>query len=312
MNKTVIIGIDLGGTNCRGALVNRNGQVCAQNSIQTNAAEDLPVFLQRLTGLCRDLRSRTVEKGLHIAGVACGVAGIVDPEGRVRSAPNLRLLNNFEFQAYLQRELDLPSLVINDANAIAWGEARYGGGQEFDSFLTLTLGTGVGGGLILQRRVWQGAFGGAGEVGHLAVEAMGRPCGCGSYGCLEQYASGQGIKQNFHELGGAEGEEAVDSVGIARLARRGDPVARRAFDLAGRYLGQGIAGVANLLNLDGILFAGGLSECLDLLQPSLEQELARRAFAVNRQQLQLVKARLGEQAGMVGATNLLFNRLRLY
>jgi glucokinase len=141
---------------------------------------------------------------------------------------------------------------------------------------------------------------------------MGRPCGCGSHGCLEQYASGQGIKQNFQELGGAETGEAGDSIGIARLARGGDPVARSAFDLAGRYLGQGIAGVANLLNLEGVLFSGGLSGCLDLLRPSLEQELARRAFAVNRQQLQLVMAHLGEQAGMLGAASLLFDRLQIH
>ena len=308
MNKAVIIGIDLGGTNCRGALVTMEGQVCAQSSIQTDAADDLPIFLQRLTGFCRALRTSAIEKGLHLAGIACGVAGIVDPAGWIRSAPNLQLLDNFELQAHLQRELNLPALVINDANAIAWGESLYGGGQGFESFLTLTLGTGVGGGLILQRRLWQGACGGAGEIGHLAVESMGRPCGCGSHGCLEQYASGQGIKLNFQELGGAE---TGDSIGIARLARGGDPVARSAFDLAGRYLGQGIAGVANLLNLEGVLFAGGLSGCLDLLRPSLEQELARRAFAVNCQQLQLVMAHLGEQAGMVGAASLLFDRLQI-
>jgi glucokinase len=280
--------------------------------MQTDATDNLPGLLQRLTEFCRVLGTSAVEKGLHLAGVACGVAGIVDPAGWIRSAPNLQLLDNYELQAHLQRELNLPALVINDANAIAWGEACYGGGQGFDSFLTLTLGTGVGGGLILQRQLWQGACGGAGEIGHLAVEAMGRPCGCGSHGCLEQYASGQGIKQNFQELGGAETGEAGDSIGIARLARGGDPVARSAFDLAGRYLGQGIAGVANLLNLEGVLFSGGLSGCLDLLRPSLEQELARRAFAVNRQQLQLVMAHLGEQAGMLGAASLLFDRLQIH
>ncbi len=309
MTKRVAIGIDLGGTNCRGALVSQNGQVRAWRRIETDPAAGLTVFLQRLTGFCRELRSTAAELGLNIAGVGCGAAGIVDLSGQVRSAPNLHLLDDFDLQGHLQRGLNLPALVINDANAIAWGEARYGGGQGFDSFLTLTLGTGVGGGLILKRRLWQGACGGAGEIGHLAVEAEGRPCGCGSHGCLEQYASGQGIQQNFQELGGAERGETVDSIGIASLARQGDPVARTAFDLAGRYLGQGIAGVVNLLNLEGVLFAGGLSGCLDLLQPALEQELARRAFAVNRQQLQLAAARLGEQAGILGAASLLFDRL---
>lgn len=310
MKRAVAIGIDLGGTNCRGALVSQSGQVFGGRSTDTESTVDLAVFLKRLTGFCQELRSAATEMGLGVVGVGCGAAGVVDPLGQVRSAPNLQLLNNFDLQSHLHRELNLPALVLNDANAIAWGEARYGGGQAFDSFLTITLGTGVGGGLILHRQLWQGKCGGAGEIGHLAVEVEGRPCGCGSHGCLEQYASGQGILRNFQELGG-QGGETVDSIGIARLARRGDPVAQSAFDLAGRYLGQGIAGVANLLNLEGVLFAGGLSDCLDLLQPSLEQELARRAFAVNRQQLQLSVARLGEQAGIIGAASLLFDHLGL-
>lgn len=309
MKKAVVIGIDLGGTNCRGALVSQDGQVSAWRSVGTDSTAGLAVFLERLIGFCRGLQSSATEVGLTVSGISCGAAGVVDPSGQILSAPNLKLLNNFNLQNYLQRELNLPVLVINDANAIAWGEARYGGGQDFDSFLTITLGTGVGGGLILERRLWQGTCGGAGEIGHLAVEFEGRPCGCGSHGCLEQYASGQGILQNFQELVGDKGEKFLDTFGIADLARQGDPRAQAAFELAGRYLGQGIAGVANLLNLEGVLFAGGLSDCFDLLQTSLKQELAQRAFAVNQQQLYLVKACLADRAGILGAASLLFDRL---
>lgn len=307
MKRTVAIGIDLGGTNCRGALVSPDGQVSGWRSIKTVSTTDLAMFLKRLTVFCQELRTAATDMGLDVVGVGCGVAGVVDPSGHVLSAPNLQLLNNFDLQSHLQQELNLPALVINDANAMAWGEACYGGGQAFDSFLMITLGTGVGGGLVLQRQLWQGKCGGAGEIGHLAVEVEGRPCGCGSHGCLEQYASGQGILRNFQELGGVKPGKSMDSIGIANLARQGDPLARKAFDLAGRYLGQVIAGVANLLNLEGVIFAGGLSDCFDLLQPSLEQELAQRAFAVNRQQLQLVTVHLGEKAGIVGAARMLFD-----
>jgi glucokinase len=309
VKKPVAIGIDLGGTNCRGALVSPSGQVSGWRSIETDSTVDLTVFLKRLTVFCQELRTAAADMGLSVVGVGCGAAGVVDPSGQIRSAPNIQLLNGFDLQSHLKRELNLPALVINDANAIAWGEARYGGGQPFDSFLTITLGTGVGGGLILHRQLWQGKYGGAGEIGHLAVEVEGRPCGCGSHGCLEQYASGQGIIRNFQELGGDRGGNALDSFGIADLARQGDPLAQKAFDLAGRYLGQGIAGVVNLLNLESVLFAGGLSGCLDLLQPSLEQELSRRAFAVNRQQLHLVKSCLADRAGILGTASLLFDRL---
>ncbi len=309
MSRAVVIGVDLGGTNCRGALVSQSGQVSEWRSIETDLTDGLEGFLKRLTEFCQALRTAAGEMGMCVAGVGCGAAGVVDPSGQIHSAPNLQLLNGFDLQSHLKRELELPALVINDANAIAWGEARYGGGQAFDSFLTITLGTGVGGGLILHRKLWLGKFGGAGEIGHLAVEANGRPCGCGSHGCLEQYASGQGIVRNFQELSDGRRGNDLDSFAIAELARQGDPVAQRAFDFAGRYLGQGIAGVVNLLNLEGVLFAGGLSGCLDLLQPSLEQELSRRAFAVNRQQLHLLKSCLADRAGILGAASLLFDRL---
>lgn len=308
MSSPLAIGIDLGGTNCRGALVSNAGRVQAWRSMETGAVFGLNNLLDRLTGFCRDLMEAATGMGSNPVGVGCGVAGIVSPKGTVLSAPNLQFLNEFALQDYLTSRLELPALVVNDANAIAWGEAQFGGGLDFESFLTITLGTGVGGGLVLQRRLWQGACGGGGEIGHLAVEVEGRPCSCGSHGCLEQYASGQGIQRNYQELGGSKGA-AIDSIEIARLARQGDNVAREAFNRAGRYLGQAVAGVANLLNLEGVLFAGGLSSCFDLLQPALQEELVRRAFAVNSRQLRLVTARLGEQAGTVGAAHMLFDHL---
>jgi len=305
----VAIGIDLGGTNCRGALVSSAGQVQAWRQMETGAAYGLNNLLDRLAEFCRELQAAAAALGSSPVGIGCGVAGIVGSQGVVLSAPNLQFLNEFALQDYLSCRLGLPALVVNDANAIAWGEAQFGGGLDFESFLTITLGTGVGGGLVLKRRLWQGSCGGGGEIGHLAVEAEGRPCGCGSHGCLEQYASGQGIQQNFSETGDSKGMATIDSIEIARLARLGDNAAREAFNRAGRYLGQAVAGVANLLNLEGVLFAGGLSSCFDLFQPALREELVQRAFAVNSRQLQLVTARLGEQAGIVGAARLLFDLL---
>lgn len=309
MSCPLAIGIDLGGTNCRGVLVSNAGQVHAWRSMETCAALGLNNLLDRLTGFCRELMEVAGGMGSGPVGIGCGVAGVVSPSGKVLTSPNLQFLNEFALQDYLTSRLELPALVVNDANAIAWGEARFGGGLDFESFLTITLGTGVGGGLVLHRRLWQGACGGAGEIGHLAVEVEGRPCGCGSHGCLEQYASGQGIQLNYRDLGGSEGA-LIDSMEIARLARQGDNVAREAFNLAGRYLGQAVAGVANLLNLEGVLFAGGLSSCFDLLLPALQEELDCRAFAVNSRLLRLATSRLGEKAGTVGAAHMLFDHLK--
>lgn len=307
MSNHAAIGIDLGGTNCRGALVTPSGRVAAWRSIASEPSADLDTFLGRLAGFCRQLQAAAKELGLQIVGVGCGAAGVVSPRGNIHSAPNLKLLDGYDLQGYLGHTIGLPALVTNDANAIAWGESLFGAGQDFDSFLTITLGTGVGGGLVFQRRLWPGSCGGGGEIGHLAVEADGRRCGCGSHGCLEQYASAHGIVQNFLDLGGPERVAVLGSVEIARLARHGDSVAMAAFALAGRYLGQAIAGIANLLNPEGVVIGGGLSSCFDLLGPSLREELALRAFAVNSQNLQLVTACLGERAGIIGAAHLLFD-----
>ncbi len=309
MSKSAAIGIDLGGTNCRGALVTQNGEVLGWRRFESDPASGLERFLQRLTGFCRELSAAAAEKGLTVIGVGCGAAGVIAPSGRILSSPNLPMLDQFDLQAYLQQQLKMPALVINDANAIAWGEACRGSGRDFESFLTMTLGTGVGGGLVLQRRLWHGVCGGAGEIGHLAVEAKGRSCGCGSHGCLEQYASGQGILQNYQGLIGLDTEVTIDSIAIAELARRGDPVALSAFEMAGRYLGQAIAGVVNLLNLEAVIFGGGLSNSLELLQPALKQELVQRAFAVNHRCLQLLQAQRGEEAGILGVADLVFDQL---
>ncbi len=305
MKEAAIIGLDIGGTYCRGALVTKVGQVLEWRRFNSDPAAGLAVFLPRLAHLCRELQAVAASRNMATLGIGCGTAGIVEPEGKVLISPNLSMLDRFDLKAYLEQQFSLPVRVVNDADAIAWGEACHGSGLNLESFLTMTLGTGVGGGLILQRRLWQGSCGGAGEIGHLAVESRGRPCRCGAHGCLEQYASGTGILLNYREITGSVQEGPADSVAIARLARQGDAAAKEAFRCAGRYLGQALAGVVNLLNLDGVVFAGGVSDCFDLLRPALLKELQERAFEVNYRSLQLLVASCGEEAGILGSAQLL-------
>ncbi len=305
MTDVAVIGLDIGGTHCRGALVTATGRVLEWRRFNTDSAAGLTVFLHRLVHLCEELREAAASRNMAVRGIGCGTAGLVESTGRIRTSPNLPMLVGFDLQAYLGQHFRLPVRVVNDADASAWGEACYGSGRSLDSFLTVTLGTGVGGGLVLQRRLWRGSSGGAGEIGHLAVEARGRPCHCGSHGCLEQYASGTGILLNYREISGSQQEGPADSVAIARLARGGDATAIAAFRCAGRYLGQALAGVVNLLSLDGVVFAGGVSDCLDLLRPAMVQELEERAFEVNFRSLQLLAASCGEEAGVLGSAGLL-------
>lgn len=317
MSGEAIIGIDLGGTNCRGALVTFAGEIGEIARMPTLIEEGCESFLARLVVFCRDLIHLAQEKGLQVRAMGMGTPGVIAADGTVTFSPNLRPLNRLPLALRLREALSLPVTILNDANAIAWGEALFGAGREFPSFLTVTLGTGVGGGLVLDGRLWEGSDGSAGEVGHFMVEPQGRPCGCGSCGCMEQYASASGVVLTVLEYLRAGASSTLAALPLAELtshnialaARAGDPVAINAFCEAGERLGQVLAGVTNLLNLDGVVITGGASESLDLMLPALEEEIAFRAFAVPAQRLRIVRGALGDNAGILGAARLAYDRL---
>jgi glucokinase len=310
MKRPAVIGIDLGGTNCRGALVGDDGQLCFQRSIKTEIDAGFDSFWTRFLCFCRALIDEGIQQGYDLKGLGLGFPGIVAKEGFVRVSPNLSPLNGFALADRLVSQLQLPVRVVNDANAIALGEARWGAGLEFSSFVMVTLGTGVGGGLIINRQIWSGADGAAGELGHIAVEPVGRLCGCGAYGCLEQYASGPALVRTclelwdqYHEQSSYASIEPRTAEDVAVAALNGHPAALGAYESAGRYLGQVLAGIANLLNLEGAVIGGGVSANLELIMPSLREEIDKRAFAVPACRMKLVPAALGDRAGILGAAH---------
>jgi glucokinase len=280
--------------------------------IPTRIADGYPALLENLTSLCGSLLADPGARKLRIGAVGMGAPGIIGADGGVRVSPNLPELNGRALAADLEGLLGLPTVVVNDANAICWGEALFGAGKCFASFLTVTLGTGVGGGLVLGRRIWTGADGAAGEIGHLTVVPQGRPCGCGNHGCLEQYASATGIVLGARErlAAGRKGllaevpPEELTSHAVSEAARRDDPLALAVFEEAGRALGQALAGVANLLNLDGAVVTGGASESFDLLLPWIQQEIRQRAFELPGKRLRIVRGELGDDAGILGAAGM--------
>lgn len=313
----IIVGIDLGGTNCRGALASPRGDLGEIRRMPTLIEEGLEPFLDRLLGFCRQFMAEADSRGDRVAALGMGVPGVIAPDGFVTVSPNLSPLDGIPLAGLLREELGLPVTLVNDANAIAWGEALFGAGRLFSSFLTVTLGTGVGGGLVCGHTLWEGADGAAGEVGHIMVEPSGRSCGCGSRGCLEQYSSASGIVRTV-EMGLASGavsllaqEKEITSHAVSVAARRGDLLALEAFREAGDRLGQVLAGVANLLNLEGVVITGGAAESLDLILPHLRRELLLRAFEVPARRLVVVKGELGDDAGILGAARLAFDRLSL-
>ena len=306
MSAVCYLGIDLGGTNCRVGLVAETGEVLARRALPTDLSPGLEAFVDTLGRELQQLAALARSRGLLLRAGGIGIPGVVADDGRIAFIPNLPQLKGIALAAQLEAFSNCPLLALNDANAIALGEARFGAARGFHSFLTVTLGTGVGGGLLLAGQLWCGPDGTAGEIGHFPVEANGRLCGCGARGCLERYASATGIVASVAaalQAGAATvlKPEALSCDAVAVAARQGDAVAIGAFEIAGQRLGQVLAGIVNLLNLEALVFTGGVSASFDLLRPCLEAELQQRLFALPRARLQIRTGILGDSAGILGA-----------
>jgi len=300
------LGVDLGGTNCRLGLVSAEGELLTLRTLITDLGGGVDAFVATLGHELQQVAALARAKGLLLRAGGIGVPGVIGDEGRIVFIPNLPLLKGVALAAELEAFSGCPLLSLNDANAIALGEGRFGAARQFASSLTVTLGTGVGGGLLLAGELWRGPDGTAGEIGHFAVEADGRLCGCGARGCLERYASATGIVESALEAVRAGDATVLMAAGltcdaVALAARQGDAVAVKAFRTAGQRLGQVLAGVVNLLNLEALVFTGGVSTSFDLLQPSLDGELQQRLFALPRARLQIRTGKLGDSAGILGA-----------
>jgi glucokinase len=307
--ERVCIGVDVGGTNLRFAMVGRGGAVIARESQPTEAASGCAHFLSRLTLVIGRLQREAGELGMQVAAVGLGVPGLISNEGVIRSSVNLLPLEGLNLAGAVLSGTGLPALALNDANAASLGEFRFGAGRPYASSLMLTLGTGVGAGLILDGRLWTGIDGSAGEFGHITVEPDGRPCGCGNRGCLEQYASATAIAA-LAALGAADGKSR-NCAAVALRALKGEPASAAIFEQAGRYLGIAAAGVLNLLNLEAIILGGGVAESFELLAAPMLREIHERAFAIPGARVRILKGELGDDAGVLGAAASAFDALEI-
>lgn len=286
------IGVDIGGTNLRGALVLTSGEVVNRFRSKSSIADGAEPFLGRLAGSVIELIAGAEKHGVQVRGVGLGVPGLIGSDGMVHSSVNLRPLEGLNLSGLLSSRLHLPVVSGNDANLIAMGEAYAGAGRGMKSLVVITIGTGLGSGLILDGRLWAGAGGFAAELGHLTVEPEGIPCPCGNRGCLEQYVSATALSRY------GEGRSPEE---LALQARAGEPAACAAFETIGYWLGTALAGLINTLNLDGVVIGGGVAEGYDLFAPVLYRTMNQRAFSRIVEQVTLCKSSLGDDAGLVGA-----------
>jgi glucokinase len=305
-------GIDVGGTKIAGGVVDEQGKILV-TARRESPATDTDAIELAIEDLVAELR------GQHeIVGVGVGAAGFVD-SGRstVLFAPNLAWRDE-PLRTDLEARIDLPVVVENDANAAAWGEFTFGAGEDVQDTLLVTVGTGVGGGIVLNGQLHRGAFGVAAEIGHMRVVPDGRICGCGNRGCWEQYASGTALVRDTKEQarqGSLIARSLLDRVGgdvesisgplITEAARDGDSFAREQLASLGRWLGEGIASLAAVLDPAVVVIGGGVSEAGDLLLDPVRAHFAANLTGRHyRPELQVRAALLGNKAGMIGAADL--------
>lgn len=292
MRKGLRIGIDLGGTQVKLGLVDQRGVIVASHALDTDKN---PRALASMIGASvRSWRNRP------ILGTGVGVAGDVDAgRGVVRFSPNLGWKNVALADLFRRAGVPGPVRFDNDANAAAWGAYHAELGACVDDLILLTLGTGVGGGLVLGGRLHRGATGTAGEIGHLVVDPRGPRCGCGNRGCLETYLGAKGLSAWAARADRTAGRRAAPSTPeeLARRARSGDAVSLAAWDRAGRALGAALASLVNVLNPDLVMLTGGIARSARLFLPLARREMNARAF---RTPARAVRFRVSRRPGVLG------------
>ncbi|MBI4688776.1 MAG: ROK family protein [Nitrospirae bacterium] len=304
MSKKYAIGIDVGGTNLRVALISRNGEIVEK--IKETSMGNVLESLQKMIGsIYRD----------DVAGIGIGIAGLVDKErGVVLLSPNLHSVEGVNFVELLQKQFPVTVFIENDASAAALGEKWMGAGREFNDFVLLTLGTGIGGGIIYEGRLADVAA----EIGHMSINADGERCPCGNSGCLELYAASNAMKTKV--ISALEkGTESLlreccegnyyklTTEDIYKFALEGDNLAREALKDTGRYLGIGFANIINILSPEAIILTGGLIGAWNIYVQEAIKEASRRTFKAIFERVKIIPSSLGNDAGIIGSARLVFS-----
>ncbi len=311
------IGIDVGGTNVKIALVDE-GKIIYSNSVPTYAKMGYEYTVNNIKQAIKDLMKETNTEAKDIQGIGFDFPGQVDCKtGVVKLAPNIPGWVNVPIAQMIEEEFNIPTRIDNDVRCAALGELKFGAGRGCENFICITVGTGIGSGIVINGKVVRGASNAAGELGHIKLQMQGGPiCGCGDTGCLEAFASGPSIvamaqdyirggkSTKFREMAAAEGGEITPYM-VAKAAEAGDPVAKRIFEIVGEYIGIGLTSVINLLNPEKVIIGGGVAEAGDLLFDPIRRTIKERAMVVAGEAVEIVPAELGNSAGVIGASMLI-------
>mgnify|MGYP000129475417 CR=1 FL=1 len=320
LEKKYSIGVDLGGTNIVSVIVNCQGKIVNRLKVPTLAERGKEATIKRIIETIHENIVQSTIAPADIIGIGIGAPGPLNIErGIINFAPNLPGWRDVPLKKILEDEFNMKVVLENDANAGAWGDRCFGIGRAVRNLVCFTLGTGIGGGIIINGRIYHGSNYGAAELGHMTVNKDGPRCNCGNYGCLEAYSSATGIKNRIRNrikegikskfLNFNNNNELVESLrlkSIFETARKGDELTKDIVEEAISYLGIAIANIANILNPEMVVLVGGITNEGDKLLIPLREEVKKRAFYSNYKSLKIVIGKLGGNAGVLGAAALLW------
>ncbi len=307
-------GIDIGGSNIKYGLFDSTGKIIYRDQKPAMVEKGATPLLHLTTNIAENLLLHAAEEELHVNWLGIGSPGAIDNQtGTVKGkCPNISDWTGTEIGSHLKKHLNLPVFVDNDANTMALAELRFGAAQRFNTVLCITVGTGIGGGIIIDKNLWRGSSFSAGEIGHTVIRYDGKQCKCGNQGCLEAYCSSQAILDRLREktkngLGEILSEVLsgdIQNLNIKKLfsaAKKGDEISLAVIEETATILGAGLSGVVNMLNPEAIIFGGGIIDGGAGFIEVAGAEIRRRAFPTATENLRILKAELGNDAGFIGA-----------
>lgn len=314
--KKYRIGVDIGGTNVKIALVDFDGKIVYSNTVPTRAEMGYEAGVNNIKQAIKELMSETGESAQTIEAIGFGLPGQIDyKEGIVKNLPNIPGWVNIPLAKIIEDEFSIPTRLDNDVRCAALGELNFGAGKGCENLICITVGTGIGSGIVLNGKLVRGASNAAGEIGHIKMDMTGGPlCGCGDYGCFEAYASGPAIVTMAKEYisGGKSAkykEMATDGIItpyiVAQAALQGDAVSIQIFKQMGKIIGTGLASVINLLNPEKIIIGGGVADAGAILLDPIKATILDRAMPIQANAVQIVPAQLANTAGVIGASLLI-------
>ncbi len=316
--EKLVIGVDLGGTFIKAGVVNNSGEILIEDSIPTEAEKGPEHVVEQISKIVLKLAENF--KNGHILGTGIGAPGQVDPQGGVKYPPNFPGWTIVYLAKEVEEKTGIKTVVDNDANVAAIGEAKFGAGKEHPDFIMVTLGTGIGGGIIIGGKIYRGPTGGAGEIGHVSINFEGPKCNCGNYGCVEAYVGQKYLsawvakeleknpKSKIIELVNGDLSK-IEPYIISLAAEQGDEFAINVWKRAGFYVGVMLASVMNLFDIKVAIVGGGVAKAGKVLFDAMNETVKSRALKPIAEKAIVIPAKLGNRAGILGAGALAFEEL---